>query len=62
MAHTLKGMAGNLIAPRLLELSRDTEAAGREGSADLGRMSVSLADAMAEVIDAVKARLAKSDA
>ena len=62
IAHTLKGMAGNLVAPRLLELSRNTEAAGRAESADLGRLAVSLADAMAEVIDAMKARLAKRDA
>ncbi|MBK6971857.1 MAG: PAS domain S-box protein [Sterolibacteriaceae bacterium] len=58
IAHTLKGMAGNLMAPRLVERARETEAAGRAESPGLGRLAISLADAMADVIEEAKARMA----
>ncbi|MGB7989815.1 MAG: hypothetical protein WCF44_10485, partial [Candidatus Methylophosphatis roskildensis] len=47
-----------LMAPRLVERARETEAAGRAESPGLGRLANSLADAMADVIAEAKARMA----
>jgi len=58
IAHTLKGMAGNLMAERLHGLARDTEMAAREESPLTGELANRLADAMQEVIEAVHRRLA----
>ena len=58
IAHTLKGMAGNLMAERLHRLARDTEMAAREESPLAGELAIRLANAMQEVIEAVQQRLA----
>ncbi len=54
-AHTLKGMAGNLQAPRLSELARETEAAAKAGQAD----ALELAGALAETMDRLLAEVAE---
>jgi PAS domain S-box-containing protein len=59
IAHTLKGMAGNLMAERLHRLARETEMAAREESPSTGELANRLADAMQEVIEAVQQRLAE---
>ncbi len=58
LAHSLKGVAGSLLAPRLLARARDTEEAGSQESADLGRQALALADVLDEGLEAAKARLA----
>jgi HPt (histidine-containing phosphotransfer) domain-containing protein len=59
LAHSLKGVAGSLLAPRLLAQSRDIEEAGGQESADLGRLALALADVLDEALEAATARLAR---
>ena len=59
LAHSLKGVAGSIMASHLLAQARDTEEAGSQDSADLGPFALSLADALDEALEAARARLAR---
>ncbi|NTV12221.1 MAG: response regulator, partial [Zoogloea sp.] len=46
IAHTVKGMAGTLVAPRIMELAARTEAAASEARPEASGLALELADAL----------------
>ena len=56
VAHTLKGVAGNLMAKPTEALARETEAAARADSPEAERLALQLAEALQSMIDAVHLR------
>jgi len=56
VAHTLKGVAGNLMARPAESLARETEAAARESSPEAVRLAMQLAEALEAMIEAVHLR------
>lgn len=56
VAHTLKGVAGNLMAKPTESLARETEAAARADSPEAERLALQLAEALQSMIDAVHLR------
>ncbi len=57
LAHTLKGMGGNMKAWRVHDLGARTENSARGGSSDAIDLAAELADAMEALIAALKARV-----
>ena len=50
IAHSLKGVGGNLEAPRLYELAKQTEASARAGADDAIRLATELAETVAAML------------
>jgi len=60
LAHSLKGMGGNLMAARIFELGRDLDEAARHGDALAIALAEQLAQAMEMVLQELGERLAAS--
>lgn len=57
-AHSIKGLAGNLMAAAVQDLARQTELAARAGDPDAARLAVSLAQGMEQMIGELQGWLA----
>lgn len=60
LAHSLKGMGGNLMASRIFELGRDLDEAARHEDERAVALAEQLAQAMEGVLQELGARLAAS--
>lgn len=61
IAHSIKGVAGNLEAPRLRDLARDVETAARERSPTVQDEGKKLADMLVPFISVISARISSDD-
>lgn len=56
MAHSIKGVAGNLMAPDLQEQARQTEVSARAGLPEAGELATALADSLDRLLAEAVAR------